>query len=253
MASDADVNPDTHRLLNFHRQIGITEPQCPVPVGPQPDAISDPCQNLFINVPAVRSPVIFMQQSASRALVPTVIGDLLRTVPVWQLLAVVPLAEGALHGLVVSLEGALHGHASEKMERPDRVCYGFLWFSSFSNGFLWFSQFSYGFPMVYYGFHNFPMVFLWFSQFSYGFPMVFTIFLWFSYGFLWFSPFSNGFPMVFTIFLWFSYGFLWFSPFSNGFPMVFTIFLWFSYGFLWLSPFSNGFPMVFISLGCPVK
>jgi hypothetical protein len=108
-----------------------------------------------------------MQQSASRALVPTVIGDLLRTVPVWQLLAVVPLAEGALHGLVVSLEGALHGHASEKMERPDRVCYGFLWFSTFSN----------------------------------GFPMVFTIFLWFSYGFLWFSPFSNGFPIVFTIFL----------------------------------------------------
>jgi len=64
-----------------------------------------------------------MQQSASRALVPTVIGDLLRTVPVWQLLAVVPLAEGALHGLVVSLEGALHGHASEKMERHDRVCF----------------------------------------------------------------------------------------------------------------------------------
>ena len=224
MASDADVNPDTHRLLNFHRQIGITEPQCPVPVGPQPDAISDPCQNLFINVPAVRSPVIFMQQSASRALVPTVIGDLLRTVPVWQLLAVVPLAEGALHGLVVSLEGALHGHASEKMERPDRVCYGFLWFSTFSNGF----------PM---GFHNFPMVFLWF-------PMVFTIFQWFSYRFhnfpivfLWFSQSSYGFPMVFTIFLWF-------SPFSNGFPMVFTIFLWFSYGFLWFSPFSNGFPMV---------
>ena len=52
-----------HRLLHLRRQIGITEPQCPVPVGPQPDAISDPCQNLFINVPAIRSPVIFMQQS----------------------------------------------------------------------------------------------------------------------------------------------------------------------------------------------
>lgn len=93
VASDADVNPDAQRLLNFHREIGITEPQCPVPVGPQPDAISDPCQDLFINVPAVRNPVIF---SAS---------DLLLTVPVWQLLAVVPVAvsvEAALHGLVVS-------------------------------------------------------------------------------------------------------------------------------------------------------
>ena len=61
-----------------------------------------------------------------RALVPIAIGDLLHTVPVWQLLAVVPLAvslEGALHGSAVSLEGALQGHASEKMERHDRVCF----------------------------------------------------------------------------------------------------------------------------------
>ena len=223
MASDADVNPDTHRLLNFHRQIGITEPQCPVPVGPQPDAISDPCQNLFINVPAVRSPVIFMQQSASRALVPTVIGDLLRTVPV------AALGGGALGGGGTSrLGGVLGGGTSRTRLGEDGASRPrLLWFPMVFNIFQWFS----------YGFHNFPMVFLWF-------PMVFTIFQWFSYRFhnfpivfLWFSQSSYGFPMVFTIFLWF-------SPFSNGFPMVFTIFLWFSYGFLWFSPFSNGFPMV---------
>ena len=236
VASDADVNPDTHRLLNFHRQIGITEPQCPVPVGPQPDAISDPCQNLFINVPAVRSPVIFMQQSASRALVPTVIGDLLRTVPVWQLLAVVPLAEGHFTAWWCPWRGHFTDTPRRRWSVPTAsamVSYGF---QHFPMVFLWFSQFSYGFPMVSYGFHHFPMVFLSFSQFSYSFPMVFTIFLRFSYG-------VHNFPMVFTIFQWFSYGVHNFPMVFLWFPMVFTIFQWFSYGL----------PMVFISLGCPVK